>query len=153
MEKGKKVAFVVVTLTPLFILIILELLRDWFWTESVLFWIKILFLALIAIPALFGFIPIRKKTKWLVPFSNLMPIYYGFVIMLISFNRDILPQMSRWDVSMTGVGVAIIALGIVYLTHKKQEPFLEKLNKKIGKIEKTVSKLQPTKTREKKQRK
>ena len=152
MIKNKKAIFAI-SLTPLFILIILEFLRDWFWTESVLLWIRILFLVLIALPALFGFIPIRKKTKLLAAFSDFMPIYYGFVIVLISFNRDILPQMSRWDVSMTGVGVAIIALGIVYLTHKKQEPFLEKLNKKIGKIEKTISKLQPTKTREKKQRK
>ncbi|MBA7678328.1 hypothetical protein ES703_86601 [subsurface metagenome] len=148
-----KTAIFAISLTPLFILIILEFLRDWFWTESVLLWIRILFLVLIALPALFGFIPIREKTKLLAAFSDFMLIYYGFVIMLISFNRDILPQMSRWDVSMTGIGVAIIALGIVYLTHKKRELFLEKLNKKIGKIEKTVSKLQPTKTREKKQRK
>jgi len=152
MIKNKKAIFAI-SFSPVFILIILELLRGWFWTGSLLLWIRILFLVLIALPVLFGFIQIRGKPKWLTAFPAFILIYYGFVIMLISFNIDILPQVTRWDLSMTGVAIAMIALGAVYLTYKIQEPFLEKLNKKIDKIEKTVSKLQPTKTREKKQRK
>lgn len=154
MEKGKKVARFI-TLIPVFTFVILEFLREFYWKEPVFIWIKIIFLVLVTIPALLGFMTISKgkKPNWMSDFSDLMPIYYGFVIMLIALNRDIVPQIDRWDVSMTGVGVAIIALGIFYLTQRKQEPLLEKLNKKIDKIEKTVRKLQPTKTRAKKQRK
>lgn len=167
MIKNKKSALAI-ALTPLFILVILEILRDYFWNEQVLFYIKILFLALIALPALLGIISIFvskvRNSKWLAAFSNIMPIYYGFVIMLISFNRDIIPQTGRWDLSMTGLGVAIIALAIALLMQQKQAPFFNELNKnmldlqentkvlgnKLAKIERALRKKQPTKTGKKK---
>ena len=166
-KRGKKGAFAI-ALTPIFILAILEILRDFYWTEQVFFWIRILFLLLITIPALLGimatFVSKVRKSKWLAAISALMPIYYGFVIMLISFNRDILPQTSRWDISMTGLGVAIAALGIFLFMQQKQEPFFDELRRttldlndntkvlhnKLDKLEKALRKNQATKTRKKK---
>ena len=167
MMKNKKTVLAI-ALTPLVILAILEFFRDYFWTEQVFFWIRILFLLLVIIPALLGimtiFVSRIRKSKWLAAASDFMPIYYGFVIMLISFNKDILPQTSRWDISMTGLGVAIIALGIVLFTQKKQEPFFDELRRttldlndntkvlhnKLDNLEKALRKNQATKTGKKK---
>jgi len=166
-KRGKKGAFAI-SLIPIFILAILEFLRDFYWTEQVFFWIKILFLLLIIMPVLPSimarFVSKVRNSKWLADVSNLMPIYYGFVIMLISFNRDILPQTSRWDISMTGLGVAIAALGIALFMQQKQEPFFDELRRttldlhddtkvlhnKLDKLEKSLRKNQATKTGKKK---
>jgi len=139
-KKTEKQAVVIATI-PIFILIILEVLRDLFWIESVWFWIRILFIILILIPAIFSFIPRDKKPKWMLDFSDLTPIYFGFVIMLISFNTDIIPQMARWDISMSGLGAAIAVLGISLLMHKEQKPVLEELRKEIATINSKIDKL------------
>ena len=166
MKKDKKVAFII-SLTPVYILLILEFLRSLYWLEPIFFWIKILFLALMIIPAFLAiiarFIPMKRISKLLSTSLDLMPFYYGFMIVLVSINRDIIPQIARFDISMTGLGVAIFALGIVLFMQQKQAPFFEELNKnildlqentkvlgnKLAKIERPM-KNQPTKTGKKK---
>lgn len=167
MRKDKKVAFII-SLTPVYILLILELLRVLYWIESIFFWISILFLALMIMPAVLAIIarfsPMMRKSKLLAASSDLMPIYYGFMIVLISLNRDIIPQTTRFDISMTGLGVAIFAIGIALLMQQRQAPLFEELNKnildlqentkvlgnKLAKIERAPRKNQPNKTGKKK---
>ena len=166
MEKDKKVALII-SLTPVYIILIVEFLRGVYWTESIFFGIKILFLALMIIPALIAiiasFIPTMRKSKLLATLANLILFYYAFMIMLVSVNRDIIPQTTRFDMSMSGVGLALFALGIVLLMQQKQDPLFEELNRnildvsdntkalnnKVAKLEKTVRKIQPTKSEEK----
>ncbi len=166
MEKDKKIALII-SFTPVYIILIVEFLRVVYWPESIFPGIKILFLALLIIPALIAiiasFIPTMSKSKLLAALANLILFYYAFMIMLVSANRDIIPQTARFDMSMSGVGLALFALGIVFLAQQKQAPLFEELsrnildvsdntkalNNKVAKLEKTVKKVQPTKSEEK----
>jgi glucan phosphoethanolaminetransferase (alkaline phosphatase superfamily) len=70
-------------------------------------------------------------------------IYFGFLIISLAFYKELLKQMP-WDPTMVALGIAVLAFGWTFVTQHLQD-------KKIDKIEKMVSKLQPTKTRGRKQ--
>jgi hypothetical protein len=156
METSKKVAGII-ALIPVIILIILENIRAYSCIEQIKLYVVLLFLLLAVIPPLFSFIatfPLKfKKIKWWPAFSkafsDLLFIYYGFLVIGLSLNTDIIPKMGRWDISMFSLGITFIFFGITYLTHQKQEPLLEKITGKIDRIEEMVGKLQPPKTRSK----
>ena len=57
MGKEKRVARVI-TLMPVFILLLLEFFRIWLWTEQVIHWAKILFLVLAIIPMPFYYMSV-----------------------------------------------------------------------------------------------
>jgi len=86
------------------------------------------------------------RRKFPVLSSALPPavmIYLGILIISLAFYKELLKQMP-WDPTMVALGIAVLAFGWTFVTQHLQD-------KKIDKIEEMVSKLQPTKTRRKKQ--
>ena len=145
MGKEKRIARVI-TLMPVCILLLLELLlRPWFWTEQVINWTKIVLLVLAIIPVPFYYMsmfPGSRTSKWLVSMQEFyIPIYYAFFLLLFSLNRDIIPQIPRFDMSTMGVALALFALGLTYYMQRKKPEnaeALEALNKKFLKAEKII---------------
>lgn len=130
---------------PILVFIILETVRDNLWDEKAPTWIGIIFIFLLLTPFILDIIAQYNKrlreSAWYVSFSSLKLGYFGFVIMLISFNTDITPIMTRWDISMTGLGIAIIAIGMALLMQKEQKPLFEELHDVTTNLQDDVNKI------------
>ncbi len=156
---------IIIMLIPFFVFIMLETVRDTLWDEKAPTWISIIFIFLLFTPFILDIIAQYYKrlreSEWYVSFSSLKLGYFGLVIMLISFNIDIAPIMTRWDISMTGLGIAVIAIGMASLMQKEQKPLFNELRdattnlqdnvnkilKKLNNIEKTRTKAQLKRTK------
>lgn len=125
--------------------IILELLRNFSGITQVLDAIRYFFLFLFLIPSIIGIISIfsqkLRESKWFKYISDSILFYYAAIIILMSINSDIIPIIPRWNISMTGLGFAVFALGwALYPQRKKPQrtETLEALNKKFRKAEKVI---------------
>lgn len=80
-----------------------------------------LILLLFVIYSLVALSPLKiGKPIWFSAITSAFIVYFGFMIILFSVNKDMLPEVPYWDVSMTGLGMAIIAFGLVIFTQRKE---------------------------------
>ena len=107
----------------------------------------------------------NEISRYILLGVTIIIISLGISVIMLSYNKPLWENLS-YNLTAFGVGVSMTALGLAFLfafyprSNKECEKLVKELNRntkalhnKITKIEKTVSKLQPAKTRGKKQRK
>jgi len=112
--KSSVKATIIISIIPVFLIFIIEIIRSLFWAEWLLTWIRwilvILFIIPVVISSLVTIYPRISKNAFISSISNSIYFYLSFSIILIAVNRDIFPQIARYDMSMIGVGLAVFVI-------------------------------------------
>ena len=131
--------------------------RESVFRETVLSGALYLLTLILLVFALCFMVALFRKATWLSAITSAFMVYLGLMIILFSVNKDIVPEIPNWDVSMTGVGIAVIVFGLVIFTQYEQAQTKEKseelgtdgsglsekveaLNEKFNKLENVIDK-------------
>jgi len=60
-----------------------------------------------------------RKSIWVSVIVDAVIIYFGFLLISLSLFKNLLAEM-KWDPSMAGLGIAIVAFGWILFTQRKQ---------------------------------
>jgi len=60
-----------------------------------------------------------RKSIWVSAIANAVIIYLGFLLISLSLFKNLLAEM-KWNPSMAGLGIAIVAFGWLLFTQRKQ---------------------------------
>lgn len=124
MKRDKRqVPMLISFLISLIVLTTLWGLRESAFVEQALLWILRISYALVIIFILYSVVaqllPKLGKFIWVPTVCHAIIIYFGFLIISLSFFEDLLSKMD-WNPGMVGLGIAVVAFGWVLFTQYEQ---------------------------------
>ncbi len=121
-KKSLQIPILISCFISIVVLTTLFRLKDTPNIEHVLYLTLLSSLGLFGIFLLYFFISqifqLFSKTIWLPGIPIAIIIYFGILIISLSYYKELVDQM-EWDISMMGLGLAVIAIGITFLPRSK----------------------------------
>ena len=109
--------------------------RETAFSEQALLWILRVSFASVAVLVLYWFVarflPKLSEPIWVSAIPNAVIIYFGFLVVSLSYYKDLLREMS-WDPSMVALGIALVAFGWGFFTQRKQLLQTKETSEKLG---------------------
>jgi len=109
--------------------------RETAFSEQAVLWILRVSFTLIGILILYfavaQFLPKERKPTWLPTIPDAVIVYFGVLIISLSYYKDLLREMS-WDPSMIALGIALVAFGWGFFTQRKQLLQTKETSEKLG---------------------